>query len=125
MNVGDTLIGNRPVIYFRGAMTPYVLQLLPLGLSCAAWAWWRRRTGAAVGAWSLAWFLCTFLPFCAASLFGQRVVYLYYVLPSLPAIALSGSYFLTNVGLPRFAIWIYVLAVLASFYGYFPFWRAP
>jgi predicted membrane-bound dolichyl-phosphate-mannose-protein mannosyltransferase len=104
-----------------GAMNPFVLHLWPLGLACAAWTWWQRRPGAALGALGLAWFACTYLPFYVATLLGQRLTYLFYFLPTLPAVALAGGYFLVATGLPRLFLWLYLAAVLLGFYGYFPF----
>jgi predicted membrane-bound dolichyl-phosphate-mannose-protein mannosyltransferase len=121
VKVGEEIRETRPVVLFLGAMNPYVLQLWPLGLAFAAYAWWGRRPGADLSALALAWFACTYLPFYAASLFGQRISYLFYFLPTLPAVALMGGHFLLEAGLPRLVIGVYVLAVLLGFYGYFPF----
>jgi dolichyl-phosphate-mannose-protein mannosyltransferase len=122
---GDEIIENRPIVLFLGAMNPYVLQLWPLGLAFAVWEWWRRRRGAELGALSLAWFVMTYAPFVAASLIGQRISYLFYFLPTLPAVVLAGSYFLLRAGLPRPVTWAYLAAVLLGFYGYFPFKPVP
>lgn len=125
VRVGDQVRENRPIILFLGAMNPYVLQLWPLGLGFAAWAWWHHRSGARLGALALAWFLMTYMPFFATTLLGQRISYLFYFLPSLPAVALAGSYFLLHAGLPRVVLWVYLAAVLLGFYGYFPFKPVP
>ena len=121
VKVGDEVRENRPIVLFLGAMNPFVLQLWPLGLGFAAYAWWWRRPGADIGTLALAWFVCTYLPFLGASVLGQRISYLFYFMPTLPAVVLAGSYFLLGTGLPRFVIAVYLAAVLLGFYGYFPF----
>lgn len=125
VRVGDELRENRPLVLFRGAMNPYVLDLWPLGLAFAAWVWWRRQPGANLAAMSLAGFAMLFLPFVAASLIGQRISYIFYFLPTLPAIVLASSGFLLGAGLPRVVLWAYLAAVLLGFYGYFPFRPVP
>ena len=125
VKVGDEVREKRPAVLFLGAMNPYVLQLLPLGLAFGAYAWWRRRPGAELGALALAWFAGTYVPFLAATLLQARISYLFYFLPTLPAVALAGSYFLLEAGLPRLVLWVYVAAILLGFYGYFPFKLTP
>lgn len=125
VRVGDQLRENRPVVFFRGAMNPYVLMLWPLSLSFAAYIWWRRRPGAEIAALALAWFAMMFLPFLAASLIGQRISYLFYFLPVLPSIIVATSGFLLTPGLPRPLLWGYLFAVLLGFYGYFPYRPVP
>jgi hypothetical protein len=66
-----------------------------------------------------------YLPFVAAYVFGHRISYLFYFLPSMPAVALGGAYFLLHGGLPRPVVWVYLGAVLLAFYGYFPFKPIP
>jgi polyferredoxin len=116
-----TILEQRPIVEFRGAMNPFVLQLWPLGLAFAGYAWWRRQPGHAIGTLALAWFACTYLPFWLATLLTQRISYLFYFLPTVPAVALAGGYFLLRSGLPRAVVWAYGVAVLLGFYGYFPF----
>ena len=125
VKAGDEVLETRPIVLFPGAMNPYVLQLWPFGLAFAAWAWWRRRPGADLAALALAWFAMTYAPFYAATLFGQRISYLFYFLPTLPAVALAGSYFLLRAGLPRLVVGVYLAAVMLGFYGYFPFKPVP
>jgi dolichyl-phosphate-mannose-protein mannosyltransferase len=121
VKVNNETVENRPLILFRGAMNPYVLHLLPIGITFGLWAWWRRRKGGQLGAMAFAWLVATYLPFFAASIYGQRISYIFYFLPSLPAVTLAGSYFLMEVGLPRVVLWVYLAFVLLGFYGYFPF----
>jgi len=122
---GEEAVDTRLLVLFRGAMNPFVLQLWPLGLAFMGYSWWQRRSGADMGALALAWFAFTYLPLCAASVLGQRISYLFYFLPTLPAVALAGSHFLVEAGLPRSVRWAYIAAVLLGFYGYFPFKVVP
>ena len=121
IRVGEQLRENRPVVWFRGAMNPYVLMVWPLTLAFAAYIWWRRRPGSDIAALALAWFVLAFLPFVAASLIGQRISYIFYFLPVLPAIVIATSGFLLSPGVPRPLLWGYLFAVLLGFAGYFPF----
>jgi dolichyl-phosphate-mannose-protein mannosyltransferase len=122
---GQAIRERRPAVLFLGAMNPYVLQLLPLGLGFAGYVWWRRCSGADLSALALAWFAFNYLPYCAAWIFGQRISYIFYFLASLPAVALAGSHFLLQSRLPRAVVWVYLAAVLFGFYGYFPFKPVP
>ncbi len=118
---GDEVQATRTLVLFAGAMNPAVLLLWPFGLAFAAYAWWRRRPEAEVGSLALAWFVATYVPFCAATLLEQRVAYLFYFLPTLPAVALAGSSFLLGTRLPRPVPWACLAAVLIGFCAYFPF----
>ena len=121
IKVGDEIRENRPLIVFLGAMNPFVLGLWPFALGFAITWWVARRERSELGAFALAWFFCTYAPFYLTTLVGQRISYLFYFLPTLPAIALAGGQFLLGANLPRLALWIYLAAVLLGFYGYFPF----
>jgi hypothetical protein len=57
--------------------------------------------------------------------FGHRISYLFYFLPTLPAVVLAGASFILGTGLPRPVIWTYAIAVLLGFYRYFPFKPIP
>jgi predicted membrane-bound dolichyl-phosphate-mannose-protein mannosyltransferase len=121
IKVGDEIRENRPLVVFLGAMNPFVLGLWPFALSFGLTWWLARGKRAELGAFSLAWFLWTYTPFYLTTILGQRIAYLFYFLPTQPAIALAGGGFLHGANLPRLAIWVYLAAVLLGFYGYFPF----
>lgn len=125
VKAGDQVLESRPIVLFLGAMNPFVLALWPFALAIAAHAWWRREPGAEAGALVLAWFALVYAPFVAGSLIGQRISYLFYFLPVLPAVVLGGSVFLLRPSLPRMVLWVYLGAVLLGFYGYFPFKPVP
>jgi predicted membrane-bound dolichyl-phosphate-mannose-protein mannosyltransferase len=112
-------------VLFMGALNPLVLALLPVGLAFAAYRWWRRGPNLKLACFAIAWFVCTYAPFYAATLLGQRVAYLFYFLPTLPAVALAGSAFLVAARVPRVVLWVYLGAVLLGFVAYFPFKTIP
>jgi len=122
---GEQAAESKPFVLFLGAMNPVILLLLPFGLAFAVYSWWRRAPYSNVASLAIAWLACTYLPFFAATLFGQRVAYLFYFLPTLPAVALAGSAFLVGAGLPRIIMGVSLGAVLLGFVAYFPFKAIP
>lgn len=125
VKVGDEVRETRPVIYFLGAMNPYVLTLLPLGFALAISRWRRPGHESDLPLLSVCWAFFNFVPFLAAALLGQRISYIFYFLPTVPAIAWAGAVFLLRSGLPRTVVAAYLFMVIAAFADYFPFRIVP
>lgn len=119
----DQVKATRVVIFFRGAMNPYIIAIAPLAIAGAARSAWRRRDDLAFLA--LALFVVTYGPFWPAALLAGRISYIFYFLPSIPAVAIGAAQLLYAPGLPRALRWTYFGAVLLGFYGYFPFRQIP
>ena len=123
VKAGDTILSIHPSIDFRGAMNPILIGSLPIAFLFTGWLAWKRRSRLA--AWSIVWAAANYVPYVALALLSQRVTYLYYFLPVVPALAVATALTLRRSGLPRFVTVGYVAAYLVAFAAYFPFRQIP
>ena len=123
VKAGDTILSIHPSIDFRGAMNPILIGSLPIAFLFTGWLAWKRRSRLA--AWSIVWAAASYVPYVALALLSQRVTYLYYFLPVVPALAVATALTLRRSGLPRFVTVGYVAAYLVAFAAYFPFRQIP
>jgi dolichyl-phosphate-mannose-protein mannosyltransferase len=114
---------TRTLIFFRGAMNPFVIFIAPLAMAHAAHSALKRRD--ALSFMALALFVAAYAPFWPAALIAKRISYIFYFLPALPAVALGAAGFLYARETPRLVRWAYIGAILLGFYGYFPFRQVP
>jgi hypothetical protein len=114
---------TRPLISFRGAMNPYLIFSVPLVMTFVASRAWRERDD--LSCVTLALFVATYAPFWPVALLAHRISYIFYFLPTVPAVALGAASTLYAPGVPRPLRWAFVGAVLLGFYGYFPFRAIP
>ena len=112
-----------PSIDFRGALNPLLASAIPFACLFAIWLAW--RTHDLLVRWSVVWMAANYLPFVALALVTNRVMYLYYFLPVVPALAVAVAIFLVRSGLPRFVAWGYLVAYAIGFAAYFPFRQIP
>ena len=123
VKAGEKILSIHPSIDFRGAMNPILIGSLPIAFLFTGWLAWKRRSRLA--AWSIVWAAASYVPYVALALLSQRVTYLYYFLPVVPALAVATALTLRRSGLPRFVTVGYVAAYLVAFAAYFPFRQIP
>ncbi|MHB8891990.1 MAG: glycosyltransferase family 39 protein [Candidatus Limnocylindrales bacterium] len=120
---GEEVVSSRPAIDFRGAVNPLLAGLIPLSALFAVW--YARRTRNRLALWAIAWGAANYLPYVALAILTQRIMYIYYLLPAIPAIAVAIALLLGRAGLPRFVGWGFVVAYAVGFAAYFPFRQIP
>jgi predicted membrane-bound dolichyl-phosphate-mannose-protein mannosyltransferase len=110
-------------VHFLGLISPPILLFAIPALVAGAIAVWRR--GAAVGGVAVAWFLGTWLPFAALSLFWQRTSYLYYMVIVMPGIYLAVARLFSRGAMARWALAPFMAVVLAATVLTYPFLPLP
>jgi len=123
VKAGDEIVSIRPTIDFRGAMNPILIGSLFVAFLFTGWLAWKRHSRLA--GWSIVWAAANYLPFVALALLTQRVTYIYYFLPVIPALAVATALLLRRSRLPRFVTIGYLLVFIAGVAAYFPFRQIP
>jgi dolichyl-phosphate-mannose-protein mannosyltransferase len=119
LTVNGRNVGTRHQILFKGAMNPVLIGAAPLAISYVAWRAWRFRETLSI--WVLAWVATTYLVYYPLVLFADRTTYLFYILLTIPALAVATAQLLRESALPRVVTWGYLMALLVGFGLYYPF----
>ena len=122
-SVDSKVIATHASIDFRGAMNPVLLGAMSLAVPFAIWSAWRQRNRLAI--WALIWIGANYLPYVALALVSNRITYIYYFLPVVPALSAIIALLLLRSGLPRAVQLGYVVVYLVGFGAYFPFRQIP
>ena len=123
VTAGDKIVSTIPKVSFVGALNPLLAGAIPLASLFALWYAWRTRHRLAL--WAVAWGAANYLPYLALAVFTNRILYLYYALPMVPALAIAVALLLNRTRLPSVVRWGYLAAYLIAFAAYFPFRAIP
>ena len=123
VKVGDEVVAITPSIDFRGALNPFLLGALPLAMLYTIRTAW--RTNSLLARWSVVWAAANYLPYVFLAIVAQRITYIYYFLPVVPAVAVAIAILLRRSHLPRSVTWGFVAVYLVGFAAYFPFRQIP
>ncbi len=110
-------------VNFEGAMNPAISFLTIPALLYCAYNYFQRRDDLSLV--SLVLFAATYLPFYPGVILGERVTYLFYFLPAVPAVCAAIAYMIADTKLPRLVVIFYLAVVLYIFIVMFPFQRIP
>jgi 4-amino-4-deoxy-L-arabinose transferase-like glycosyltransferase len=120
---GGEIVAKYATIEFRGALNPLLASAIPLAALFTGWFAWRTRDRLAL--WAITWAAANYVPYLLLAAFTPRIMYIYYALPLIPAVAAATALLLTRAGLPRAVRWGFLVAYLLGFAAYFPFRQIP
>ncbi|MDA8219078.1 MAG: glycosyltransferase family 39 protein [Dehalococcoidales bacterium] len=119
VKVDGQVVSSRRTVDFQGAMNPFVVAMLPLALAFLLER--AARTRHDLPLLLLALLAATFLPSLAVAVFADRVSYIFYFLPVLPALCAGIAYLLLDNNFSRVLALGYAIGVVFGFLTLFPF----
>lgn len=111
-------------ITFWGAMNPSILYLTLPAIAYSGYTYFRQKKND-LALLSIVWFIVTYIPYYPAVLFGNRVTYIFYFLPAIPAVCTAISYMIADQNPPKLVVLFYLAVILVSFSLMFPFKVTP
>jgi len=123
VRAGGKVIAVITKLDVRGALNPFLVGAIPLSTLFAVWYAVKARS--LVAMWALAWGAANYLPYVLLGLATHRIMYIYYTLPLVPALAVAVALLLRRSGLPRFVQAGFLVAYVMGFIAYFPFRTIP
>jgi len=112
-----------PSVDFIGSMNPTIVFLTIPAMAYNVYRY--HETKSEFSLFMLAWFAMTYLPYFPAAIFGHRIMYIFYFLNTVPAVAASVAGMIVDQKPPRIIVVFYVAAVIIGFYMMFPFKVIP
>jgi predicted membrane-bound dolichyl-phosphate-mannose-protein mannosyltransferase len=111
-----------PIIVFTGAMNPALIFLtIPAIAYCIHLIITKKESFSML---IVSWFALTYLPFYPMAIFMHRITYIFYFLPTVPAVAIATAK-MFDEKMPKIVVLAYLIAILLGFAYLFPFKQAP
>lgn len=121
--VDGQLVGTKILVAFIGAMNPFIIYLCIPAMAYIAYKYFRG--GDEFALFNIVWFICTYLPYYPMVILGNRIVYIFYFLNTLPSVCAAIGYFFIDKRTPPVLSGIYMGLVLVGFIIFFPFKVIP
>lgn len=121
--VDGTVTRSFPSIDFIGAMNPLIVYLTIPAMLYSVFSYHETRDELPL--FTLLWFTATYLPFLPLSIFGHRIMYIFYFLVTVPSVCTAIAHMIVRENPPRIIAFIYFGAVILGFWTLFPFRTIP
>jgi len=103
---------------FWGMVNPTILYLTIPAMIYAAYSYFERKDDLSL--FMIVWFAASYVPFLAAATLANRVTYLFYFLPAVPAVAGAVSHMIADQYPPKVVVLFYLAVVVGWFLWMFP-----
>lgn len=122
----SSALGSYVAVGYYGVANPAIVWMVYLWLPVTLYPILKERRWRSalagerrLGAFLVVWFIMSYVPYVALWVYG-RVTYPFYVLPAVPALSIGAAWFITRGFFPRKMAVIYVMALFAIFFLFFP-----
>ena len=117
------VVSKHDSIAFLGMMNPTILYLAIPAMLYLSYTYFNAKDD--FSSFNLVWFAAAYLPYLPAVIFGNRVTYLFYFLPAMPAVCAAVAYMIADQNPPKLVVLFYLAVVVAWFFWMFPFKVVP
>ena len=104
-------------------MNPTILYLTIPAMVYSAYSYFERQDDFSL--LMIVWFAASYMPFLGAVILANRVTYLFYFLPAVPAVVGAVSHMIADQNPPKWVVLFYLAVVVFWFFREFPFKVIP
>jgi predicted membrane-bound dolichyl-phosphate-mannose-protein mannosyltransferase len=122
VTAGD-VVSKYDSVAFYGLMNPTILYLTIPAMLYLSYTYFNRKDD--FSSFNLVWFAVAYLSYLPAVILGQRVTYLFYFLPAMPAVCAAIAHMIADQNPPRIVVIFYLGVVAGWFFSVFPFKVVP
>jgi dolichyl-phosphate-mannose--protein O-mannosyl transferase len=118
---GGSTVSSYDSVAFMGMMNPTLLYLTIPSMVYAAYSYFDRQDDLSL--FTIVWFAASYMPFLGAAILANRVTYLFYFLPAVPAVAAAVAEMIADQHPPKIIVLFYLGVVVWWFFNTFPFYE--